>query len=91
MNPAARKRFTEKYGIDDEKLAKAIRAGLLRAVDDAEEAGALSPILAVPLRETLRHIPLEEAIELVQNARSLLSNVEGFLGPAQNLLEEFLP
>jgi hypothetical protein len=89
--PEGRKRFTEKYGIDDEKLAKAIRAGLLRAVDDAEEAGALSPILAIPLRETLQNIPLEEAIELIQNARSLLGNVEGFLGPAQGLLEQFLP
>lgn len=89
--PESRKRFTEKYGIDDEKLAKAIRAGLLRAVDDAEEAGALSPILAVPLRATLRNIPLEEAIELVNNAKSLLSNVEGFLGPAGNIIEQFLP
>ncbi len=89
--PEGRKRFTEKYGITDAKLAKAIRAGLLRAVDDAEEAGALSPILAVPLRETLQHIPLDEAIELIQNARSLLGNVEGFLGPASGLLEQFLP
>jgi hypothetical protein len=89
--PEGRKRFTEKYGIDDEKLAKAIRAGLLRAVDDAEEAGALSPILAVPLRETLQHIPLEEAIELIQDARKLLSNVEGFLGPAGSIIEQFLP
>lgn len=89
--PEARRRFTERYGIDDEKLAKAIRAGLVRAVDDAEEAGALSPILALPLRETLQHIPLEEAIELIQNARSLLGNVEGFLGPAGSLLEQFLP
>jgi len=89
--PQARKRFTEKYGIDDEKLAKAIRAGLVRAVDDAEEAGALSPILAAPLRETLQRIPLEQAIELVQNARSLLGNVESFLGPAGSLLEQFLP
>jgi uncharacterized membrane protein len=89
--PEARERFAKRYGIDDEKLAKAIRAGLLRAVDDAEEAGALSPILAVPLRETLKHIPLDEAIELVQDARSLLGNVEGFLGPAAGLLEEFLP
>lgn len=89
--PQARKRFAEKYGIDDEKLAKAIRAGLLRAVDDAEEAGALSPILAAPLRATLRNIPLDEAIELIQDARKLLKNVEGFLGPASGLLERFLP
>jgi hypothetical protein len=90
-SPAARKRFSERFHITDAKLAAAIRAGLLRAVSDAEEAGALSPILAVPLRETLRRIPLEQAIELVQNARSLLGNVENFLGPAGSILESFLP
>jgi hypothetical protein len=89
--PEARERFTERYGIDDAELAKAIRAGLLRAIDDAEEAGALSPILAAPLRETVKSIPLDQAIELVQNARSLLDSAESFLGPAQGFLEQFLP
>lgn len=89
--PEARKRFAEKYGITDAKLAKAIRAGLIRAVDDAEEAGALSPFLAAPLRETLQRIPLQEAIELIQDARSLLGNVQGFLGPAGGIIEQFLP
>jgi hypothetical protein len=89
--PEARERFKRKYGIDDEKLAKAVRAGLVRAVDDAEEAGALSPILAAPLRETVQRIPLEQAIELINDAESVLGNVNGFLGPAQDLLEEFLP
>ncbi|HEX6455426.1 MAG TPA: hypothetical protein VF009_02780 [Solirubrobacterales bacterium] len=90
-SPQARRRFAEKYGIDDEKLAQAIRAGLLRAVDDAEEAGALSPILAGPLREALKNIPLEEAIELVQDAKSLLGNLQGFLGLGSGLIERFLP
>ena len=89
--PAARERFGRRYGITDAKLAEAIRAGLLRAVRDAEEAGALSPLLAGPLRATLRRIPLAEAIELTKDARSLLGNVEGFLGPAGGLLERFLP
>lgn len=89
--PESRERFTKRYNISDAKLAKAVRAGLLRAVDDAEEAGALSPFLAGPLRETLRSIPLDQAIELINNAESLLNNVEGFLGPAQELLEGFLP
>jgi hypothetical protein len=88
---ASRERFTQRYGIDDAKLARAIRAGLLRAVDDAEDAGALSPLLAGPLRQTLRGIPLDQAIELINNAESLLNNVESFLGPAQGLLEQFLP
>ena len=89
--PEGRERFTERYGIDDEKLTRAIRAGLLRAVDDAEEAGALSPILAVPLRETLRRIPLDQAIEIVNDAQSFLDNAQGLLGPATDIIEEFLP
>ncbi len=89
--PEARERFSERYGIDDPRLARAIRAGLLRAVDDAEEAGALNPLIAAPLRETVRSIPLNQAIELIQNASTLLDEVQSFLGPAQGLLEQFLP
>jgi hypothetical protein len=89
--PQSRERFTRRYGIDDAELARAIRAGLLRAVDDAERAGALSPLLAGPLRATLRQIPTEQAIELIQNARELLDSAQTFLGPAQDLLEQFLP
>lgn len=89
--PESRERFTERYGIDDAELARAIRAGLLRAVDDAEEAGALSPFLARPLRESLRNIPLNQAIELIEDARTLLDSLESFFGPAQGLLEQFLP
>jgi hypothetical protein len=89
--PAARERFTQRYGIDDAELARAIRAGLLRAVDDAERAGALSPLLAGPLRATLRRIPIDQAIELINDARSLLDNLQTFLGPAGGLLEQILP
>jgi hypothetical protein len=89
--PEARERFKERYGIDDAKLAKAIRAGLLRAVDDAEEAGALSPLIAGPLRGTIEEIPLDRAIELVNDASSALGGLESLLGPASDLLEQFLP
>ena len=90
-SPEARERFSERYGIDDAKLAEAIRAGLLRAIDDAEEAGALSPLLAGPLRRTVEEIPLDQAIELIQNADSLLGGAESILGPAGDLLELLLP
>lgn len=89
--PEGREHFKKKYGIDDEKLAKAIRAGLVRAVDDAEEAGALSPLIAGPLRATVQRIPLDQAIEFINDAESFLGNVNSLLGPAQSLLEEFLP
>jgi hypothetical protein len=87
----ARERFLERYDLSDAELARAIRAGLVRAVDDAERAGALSPLLAGPLRETVRRLPLDQAIALVNDASGLLDEAGGFLGPAQDLLEEFLP
>jgi hypothetical protein len=90
-SPQARARFSRRYGIGDAKLAEAIRAGLVRAVDDAERAGALSPFLAVPLREAVQRISLDQAIELVKDARSLLDNAQTLLGPAGGLLEQFLP
>jgi hypothetical protein len=89
--PEARDRFAKRYGIDDAELARAIRAGLLRAIDDAEEAGALSPLLAGPARRTVENIPLDQAIELVRDGRSLLGSVQGILGPAEDLLEELIP
>jgi hypothetical protein len=90
-SPEARERFSERYGIDDEKLARAVRAGLLRAIEDAEDAGALSPLIAGPLRATVEEIPLDQAIELINNAESLLGGAESILGPAGALLERFLP
>jgi hypothetical protein len=89
--PEGRERFMQRYRISDAELARAVRAGLLRAVNDAERAGALSPILAAPLRQTLRNIPLDRAIELINDAESLLEQAQSFLGPAQGLLEQFLP
>lgn len=89
--PQSRERFTKRYGIDDAELARAIRAGLLRAIGDAERAGALNPLLAAPLRATVRQIPVDQAIELIKDARSLLNNLESFLGPAGGIIEQFLP
>ncbi len=82
-----RERFRRRYGIDDATLAKAIRAGLVRAVDDAERAGALNPLLAGPLRAGVENLPLDQAIELVRDARSALRTLESLLGPVGGLLE----
>jgi hypothetical protein len=86
----ARERFVKRYGIDDEKLTNAIRSGLVRAVDDAVENGELSPILAAPIRATVEHVPLEQGIELVQDAEKIL-NGESFLSGIGNAIEELLP
>jgi hypothetical protein len=84
----ARQRFLDEYEIGADEFARAIRAGLLRAIEDAENAGALSPLVAGPLRATIEDIPLDQAIELVEDASSAFGTFQDFLGPAGDLLEE---
>ena len=83
-----RDRFAARYGIGDAELEAAVRAGVLRAIDDAERAGAISPILALPLREAARRLPVDEAIRLIQDARPIFENAQGFLGGALGLLDQ---
>jgi hypothetical protein len=85
-----RERFTKRFHIDDEKLTKAIRAGLVRAVDDAEERGRIPSFLAGPMRSAVEHVPLEEGIELVQDAEKILGG-ESLLGGIGDAIEKLLP
>jgi hypothetical protein len=87
---AARERFTKRFHIDDAKLTRAIRAGLVRAVDDAEERGKIPSFLAGPMRGVVENVPLEQGIELVQDAEKIL-NGESFLSGVGNAIEELLP
>lgn len=87
-NEEARQRFLDEYDVGSEEFARAIRAGLLRAIEDAEGAGALSPLVAAPLRATIEEIPLDQAIDLVEDASSTFETLQNFLGPAGDLLEE---
>jgi hypothetical protein len=91
--PEARERFARSHGIDDARLERAVRAGLERAIADAEEAGALSPLIADPLRELAERLPVEAVIELINDARPLFEGFQGILGllgPAEGLLPEEL-
>jgi hypothetical protein len=94
----SRREFTAEYGIDDERLEAAVQAGLVRAVDDAERAGALSPLLAAPLRAFAANVPVEEGIAIIEDAsvvfedvRSLLDDGAGVLEEAERLFERILP
>jgi hypothetical protein len=69
--PEGRTALAEELGIENERLEAAVRSGLERAIDDAEEAGALSPVVATPLREIVTRIPIEEAVALIEDAREL--------------------
>jgi hypothetical protein len=86
----ARERFTKRFHIDDEKLTRAIRAGLVRAVDDAEERGKIPSFVAGPMRGVVEHVPLEQGIELVQDAEKILSG-ESFLSGIGDAIEGLLP
>ncbi len=90
----ARERFAKRYDISEAELARAVRAGLLRAIDDAEEAGALIGPLASLAREAVRSVPLDQAIELINNAGILFEGGQSILGLGEaglGLLEGFLP
>jgi hypothetical protein len=90
----SREEFAKRYHVDDAELARAIRAGLLRAIDDAEEAGALFGPLGFAARQAIRSIQLDQAIELIHNASSIFSGGGSILGLGEEglgLLEEFIP
>ena len=86
--PESREAFARRYGIGDARLEEAVRAGLERAVDDAEEAGAIDPFVASVLREISRRVPVEEGIELIEDSRRLFEQAGGLAGIAAGLLED---
>jgi hypothetical protein len=90
VTEASRERFARRYGIGDAELEAAVRAGLVRAVDDAADAGALNPLLAVPLREVAKRLPIDEAIAALRDARRFLEDAQGLLGQAGGLLGDLL-
>jgi len=76
-----RDRFAE-----DPRLEAAVRAGLRRAIDDAERAGELSPLVATGLRELAERAPVSELISLIRDAAPLFE-AGGLLAPLGGLLE----
>lgn len=64
-NMDSRERFAQEHGISDERLEQLVRDGLLRAIDDAEEADALNPTFADILRGLVRSIPVDELVDLL--------------------------
>ena len=48
---------------DDETIERALRAGLLEAIDDAEQRGSLNGILALAIRELVARAPVQWLID----------------------------
>lgn len=78
--PQGRERFAE-----DPRLEAAVRAGLLRAIGDAERAGVLEPLVADALRELAERAPVDEVVELVRDAAPLFEGAGGLLDPLSGL------
>ena len=59
-----REQFAREHGIDDIELEELVRSGLVRAVDDAERAGAVNGTTADLLRGLARRVPVETVLDL---------------------------
>ena len=64
-------RFARQHHVSTQQLDELVRAGLMRSIDDAENAGALNSTVADLLRGLVRRFPIEQLIELLQQLPGL--------------------
>jgi hypothetical protein len=74
----------------DPRLQAAVRAGLERAIDDGERAGAINSIEAAALRGLARNAPVNDVVALLRDASPIFGNLGGLLGSAKGLLPDQL-
>ena len=84
--PETLDQFTRDNDLSDSEVEEAIRAGAGRAIDDAEGAGEIDPLVALGLRVAVRSLPLSGLIDLIQGGGAVL----GESGEVQGLLEDVL-
>ncbi len=65
--------FSREEGISRSRAEDALRRGLVRAVDDAEDAGALPGFAAGLVRGAAERIPPRLLLELLERLRGLVS------------------
>ena len=64
--------FSDEQGLDREELEQAITDGLVRAVDDADEAGALPGFVAPLVRRAAESVPPWLILETLESLGSFL-------------------
>jgi hypothetical protein len=87
----SRAAFAAKYGIAGQQLEDAVRAGVTRAIDDAERAGALAPFVATGLRAVAARLPVDELVALINDAEDLFADPGSFVGRLGAGLGELIP
>jgi hypothetical protein len=65
QNAETRRAFAREHGIDEDELGDLVRTGLIRAVDDAEQAGAINGTTAALLGGLARRVPVEQFLDLL--------------------------
>lgn len=68
---ASLERFAREQGISNAELEELVRSGLERAVDDAEQADAIDPLIANLLRGVARRLPVDELLDLLDQLPGL--------------------
>lgn len=73
--------FASSYGLTDEEVQETLRAGLERAVADAESAGRISSLEAALLGQAVAALPIGVAISALQTptGQSVLEFAQGLL------------
>jgi len=66
-------RFARDHHVSQDEAEDAIRDGVVRAVDDAEQAGAIGSGLAGGLRTVAEHLPIGLLLDALRGASGLLS------------------
>jgi translation elongation factor EF-1beta len=90
----SRQEFAAEQGIDEAALEEAVRAGVVRAIDDAEAANELNPVVADGLRALAVRLPVDEAVALIDDAENVLGDVGGVIddiGGAVDQLGDLVP
>jgi hypothetical protein len=64
-------RFAREHGVTEDELEELVRAGLVRAIDDAEDADALNGTLAGVLRAIARRVPVDDVLDLLERLPGL--------------------
>ncbi len=77
--PQGRERF-----INDPHLGDALRAGLIRAIDDAERAGAIPEIVATGLHRVAEGLPADQVVAAVRNASTLFGEAQDVIGQIED-------
>lgn len=67
----SREQFARANGISDQRLEQLVHDGLVRSIDDAENAGALGSTTAGLLRGIVANVSLDDLFNLVERLRLL--------------------